>query len=95
MSGALSQDPKLTLIVRLCRELAKLGVNVGLSDARPAAVIRPRVRGPLWVTVDESHQFYEWLEADKRYPASSPTHAATSIAKAINASNNLGAEEKP
>lgn len=85
VSSALSQDPELTLIVRLCRELAKLGLNVGVSDAKPAAVIRPRVRAPLWVTVDDSQDYYEWLEADKQYPTDSPAEAAALLADAIKA----------
>jgi hypothetical protein len=36
MSGAVDRDPELVLIAGLCRELAKLGLNVGMSDARPA-----------------------------------------------------------
>lgn len=88
------QDPELTLITGLCRELAKLGLNVGMSDARPAAVIRPRVCAPLWVTVDDSHCYYEWLESDKRYPATSPAEAAALIAEAIKA-KSPGSDERP
>jgi hypothetical protein len=85
MSGALSQNPKLTLIVGLCRELAKLGLNVGMSDARPAAVIRSRVRAPLWITVDDSHAYYEWCDGGTRYPTSDAVEAAVRIADAIKA----------
>lgn len=93
MSDALSRDSKLALIVGLCRELAKLGLNVGMSDARPAAVIRPRICGPLWVTVDDSQSYYEWLEADKRYRTTSPAEAAALIAEAIKAMSS-GSDER-
>lgn len=95
MSDTPFRDSGLTLITDLCRELAKLGVNVGLSDAAPAAIIRPRVRRPFWVTVDRSRQFYECPEADKRYPVTSPAQAATSIAEAVKAESDLGTEEEP
>jgi hypothetical protein len=54
------RDPGLRLVSGLCRELAKLGLNVGMSDARPAVVIRiGLVNRPLWITVDASGEFFE------------------------------------
>jgi hypothetical protein len=38
----------------LRREVAKLVLNVGMSDARTAAVIRTGTRPPLWITVGET-----------------------------------------
>jgi hypothetical protein len=92
MSGALDQDPKLTLIVVLCRELAKLGLNVGISDARPAAVVRARASS--CVTVDDSQNYYQWQETSNRYPTADPADAAAHIAEAIKA-KSLGSGERP
>ncbi|HZE30597.1 MAG TPA: hypothetical protein VE198_04075 [Actinoallomurus sp.] len=40
-------DSELARITTLCREAAKLGPDVGMSDARPAAVIRTPAEPPL------------------------------------------------
>jgi len=53
------QDRELVLIIGLCRELTKFGLNVGMSDARPAAMVRTRQNPPLWITVDDSIEFFE------------------------------------
>ena len=55
------QDRELGLIGDLCRELAKLGLSVSMSDARPAVVIRTSAR-PIWITVDSSGTHFEWTE---------------------------------
>jgi hypothetical protein len=41
---------ELGLITALCRESAKLGLNVAMSDARPAALIRIAAKPPTWIT---------------------------------------------
>jgi hypothetical protein len=74
--GALHQDRELELITELCRRLAKMGLNVGMSDARPAAVIRTRDEPALSITVDPSGEFFEWCQAEKRHPVSDPAGAA-------------------
>jgi hypothetical protein len=82
MSDALSRDPELVLIIKLCRELAELGISIGLSDARPAAEVRTGSH-PFWVTVDESSEFFEWFEASSQHPAADPAGAATLIAEHV------------
>lgn len=72
---------ELTLIAALCRESAKLGLNVGMSDARPAAVFRTTARPPTWIAVGVSGEFFEWQGAEKRHPVADPAGAATLILK--------------
>jgi hypothetical protein len=84
MSNPIRQDPELILITELCRELAKPDLTVGLSDARPAAVIRTRPH-PLWVTVDVSGEFFEWSETENRPPVTDPTGAAAPISEHVRA----------
>ena len=71
----------LTLIALLCREAAKLGLNVGMSDARPAAVFRTPGRPPAWITVGVSGEFYELHGSQNRYPVTDPAAAAALIRK--------------
>jgi hypothetical protein len=70
---------ELTWIVALCREAAKLGLNVGMSDARPAAVIRTVGKPLLWITVGDTGEFFEWHQG--RYPVTDPAGAAALIWK--------------
>lgn len=77
----LDRDPKLVLISELCRELAKLGQSVGLSDARPALMVRTGTNAPLWITVDECAEFFEY--ADERHPVTDPAGAAAQLVKHI------------
>ncbi|MGI5225924.1 hypothetical protein [Actinoallomurus sp. CA-142502] len=67
---------ELKLITELCRESAKLGLNVSMSDARPAAVIRTGTAPPWWITVDASGEFLEWRGAGFRHPVTDPAGAA-------------------
>lgn len=83
--GALHQDRKLELLTGLCRELSKLGLNVGLSDARPAVVVRTSDAPGLWITVDDSGEFFEWAEAGHRHPATDPAGAAALIFEYVKA----------
>ncbi|GAB2813780.1 hypothetical protein GCM10027176_17830 [Actinoallomurus bryophytorum] len=69
--------PELMRIVTLCREAAKLGLNVGISDARPAVVIRTATEPPLWITVDDAGEFYEWDQ--DRHPVTDPAGAAALV----------------
>jgi hypothetical protein len=73
--------PELMRIVALCREAAKLGLNVGMSDARPAMVIRTAARPPLWITVGDSGEFFEWHQ--HRHPVTDPAGAAALIRKCL------------
>jgi hypothetical protein len=71
--------PELMRIVALCREAAKLGLNVGISDARPAVVIRTAAKPPLWITVSDSGEFFEWHQ--DRHPVTDPAGAAALVRK--------------
>jgi hypothetical protein len=70
---------ELERIVALCRASARLGLNVGLSDARPAVVVRPRTGPPWWITVDDEGEFFEWPAAGFRHPVADPAGAAALI----------------
>jgi hypothetical protein len=83
--GALDHDHELELIIDLCRPLAKIGLNVGMSDARPAAVIRTRDEPSLWITVDPSGEFFEWHEAQHRHPVTDPGGAAALVSEQVKA----------
>lgn len=85
-------DRDLGALTRLCRSLAPLGLAVGMSDARPAVVIRERDQPPLWITVDASGEFFEWLEAEHRHPVSDPARAAALIRDHVKA-QRLGSGE--
>jgi hypothetical protein len=80
-----SRARELKLITALCRESARLGLSVGMSDARPAAVIRTGVAPPWWITVDATGAFFEWCTAGFRHPAADPTGAAALIAQRVRA----------
>jgi hypothetical protein len=75
------RDRELGLIIGLCRELTSLGLSVGLSDARPAAVVRTSQNPPLWIIVDESAEFFEWADAEYRHPVDDPPGAAAVISE--------------
>jgi hypothetical protein len=81
----LSRDGELEALVVLCRELAKLGLGVGMSDARPAVVIRVSAEPSVWVTVDASGEFFDWEEPGCRHPVADPAGAAALIAQHIKA----------
>jgi hypothetical protein len=83
--GALHHDRELELVVELCRPLAKIGLNVGMSDARPAAVIRTRNGSSLWITVDPSGEFFEWDEAQHRHPVTDPAGVAALVSEQVKA----------
>jgi hypothetical protein len=61
--GAMSieQTEQLHLLAGLCRELARLGLDVGMSDAKPALSVRLGRGDPrLWVSVNVRDGFFEW-----------------------------------
>jgi hypothetical protein len=80
------RTPELRLITELCRESAKRGLSVSMSDARPAAVIRTATAPPWWITVDASGEYFEWRGAGFRHPVIDPAGAAASIARRVGAS---------
>jgi hypothetical protein len=80
------RNPELGLISELCRELVKLGLGVGLSDARPAVVIRTGPGNPvLLITVDASGEFFQWCDARERHPVTDPAGAAAHVAEYVRA----------
>jgi hypothetical protein len=83
--GALHQDRELELITELCRRLAELGLNVGMTDARPTVVIRTRDESPLLITVDPSGQFFKWSEPERQHPVTDPSGAAALISDHVKA----------
>ena len=85
MPRTVYRDPELILISELCRELAKFGLNVGLSDARPAVVIRTGVEPPLWITVDVSGELFEWQETEHRHPVTDISGTAALITEYVKA----------
>lgn len=76
-----SKRNDLTRIVALCREAARLGLDVGMSDARPAVVIRTAAKPPLWIAVDHTGEFFEWHQ--DRHPVTDPAGAAALIRKCL------------
>jgi hypothetical protein len=84
-ADTLRSQAELRLITELCRALADLGLGVGMSDARPAAVIHIRDEPSLWITVDPSGEFFEWNEAQHRHPASDPAGAAALVSEHVKA----------
>jgi hypothetical protein len=82
MNGSgLSRD--LGRLAELCRELAKLGVRVGLSDARPAVSVRGDLTGrKVWVEIDPAGELFVWRRDDlARHPADDPAGAAAHLAE--------------
>ncbi|GAA4625959.1 hypothetical protein GCM10023196_032210 [Actinoallomurus vinaceus] len=70
------------VLVDLCRELIKLGVHVGLSDARPALSVRGGLAlRKVWIEVDPSGESFVWRRDDRAHHADDPAGAAARIAK--------------
>lgn len=78
MSDAIQRDPELVLLTDLCRQLAALGVSVGLSDARPAVTVHS-LPNPLWITVSASGEAFEWGDAAHQHPVTDAAGAAYRI----------------
>ncbi|MEV5706421.1 hypothetical protein [Actinoallomurus sp. NPDC052274] len=73
---------EITALVELCRQLAAFGLNVGMSDARPAISVRNGVTGrKLWISVDVSRASFVWRRDDHdHHPVDDPVGAADRIA---------------
>jgi hypothetical protein len=73
----------LLVLVDLCRELIKLGVHVGLSDARPAVSVRGGLAlRKVWIEVDPSGDSFVWRRDDQaHHAADDPAGAAARIAE--------------
>jgi hypothetical protein len=80
-------------VAKLCGELASLGLNIGLSDARPAVVIWVKGTSSVYVTLDVSGEFFEWGKPQARHPIGDPAGAASQLAKHVKARQDAGREE--
>jgi hypothetical protein len=94
MRGMVGRDRELEQIAGLCRALAKVGVMVSMSDARPAAVVPNASYPRLVVTVSSSGEFFEWGDPRERHPVADRTGAAARIAHDLNTSS-AGPGEMP
>lgn len=79
---SIDQNEKIRLLAVLCRELAKLGLNVGMSDAKPALSVRlGRLNRRLWISVNATGESFEWCRgARHRHAVADPVGAAQQIA---------------
>ncbi|WP_329250082.1 hypothetical protein OG417_04370 [Actinoallomurus sp. NBC_01490] len=74
---------ELAPVAALCRESAKIGMSVGMIDARPAAVIRARTRPSEWITVGVAGELFEWRGDGNRHSVRDPAGAAVRILEQI------------
>jgi hypothetical protein len=84
--GGSTPDRNLRVLVALCEELIKLGVKVGLSDARPALSVRGAlVERKLWIEVDPTGEAFIWRQDDRvGHAVDDPSGAAEAIAEYLN-----------
>jgi hypothetical protein len=79
----IDQTEEIQLLAALCRELATLGLDVGMSDAAPALSVRLSRTGPrLWVSVDIRDGCFSWQDDSRprRHPFSDAAGTAKLIA---------------
>jgi hypothetical protein len=82
--GGSSVDRKLQLLAELCRELAKFGFRLGMSDARPALFIRDGSGRVSWIIgLDASGERFEWRDGAHSHLVDDPAGAAASIAAEV------------
>jgi hypothetical protein len=76
-----NRDAELEALTRLCRKLAGLGLNVGMSDARPAISVRADMKSPrVWVSVEDSGEAFTWCcDGNGRHDVDDPAGAAEQI----------------
>jgi hypothetical protein len=81
----IEQTEQLRLLAGLCRELARLGLDVGMSDAKPALSVRLSRGDPrLWVSVNVRDGLFEWRRpGGGRHTVADPVGAAQLIALAV------------
>lgn len=82
MNSGAQGGRELGLLGDLARVLAKLGFQVGMSDARPAVFVRDDA-GRVIVTVSVSGDYYEWRSGDDSHLVTDPVGAAGAIAAGI------------
>jgi hypothetical protein len=87
------RDEEYQAVALLCRELAKLGLNIGLSDARPAVVIWVKGTSSVYVTLDVAGEFFEWGKPEARHPVGDPVGAAAQLAQDVKARLSAGCDE--
>jgi hypothetical protein len=85
MRDGSNRSRDLAPLTELCRELAKLGLDVGLSDAGPAVSVRKGLVGrKLWISVDTSGKSFVWRRDDYcQHDATDPAGAAAHVAAYI------------
>ena len=89
VSGGFGRDRELSVLAELCRELARFGLSVGLSDARPAVSVRTDLVNPrLWISVSAADEAFVWRRDDEdRHAVDDPAGAAAHIAEYVKARN--------
>lgn len=80
MTNGHHRSRDLDRLTELCRELAKLGVQVGLSDARPAVSVRGDLADrKVWIEVDAGS--FVWRRDDlEQHTVDDPAGAAARLA---------------
>lgn len=78
----ISYDAELKLLSSLLVELVRLKVGVGISDARPAVMIRTPEHRVWTITVDPAGEFYCW-DPVGRFDARDPAGAAAHLAELV------------
>lgn len=79
---SIDQTEEIRLLAALCRELATLGLDVGMSDAAPALSVRwSRTDPRLWVSVRDGR--FAWQTEGASRPRHHPAADATGAAKLI------------
>lgn len=75
----IDQNERIRLLAELCRELTRLGLTVGMSDAKPALSVRLGIStARLWISIGTTGEFFEWHGGG--HPVTEPGDAARRIA---------------
>jgi hypothetical protein len=80
-----SRERELGVLMELCRELVRLGVPVGMSDARPAVSVPGGLADRrIWIEVDASRNSFVWRGDDhERHTVEDPAGAAARLAEYV------------
>jgi hypothetical protein len=79
VDGGAVINREIRLLSDLVRELVKLGFQVGMSDARPAAFIRDGA-GRVALVVSVSGDYFEWRKGEDSHLVTDMVGAAGAIA---------------
>jgi hypothetical protein len=82
MDSAANVNRELRLLGDLVRELVKLGFQVGMSDARPAAFIRADAK-QLTLVVSVVGDYFEWRDGEDSHLVTDLVGATGAIAAAM------------